>query len=74
MGVATTGSESGADLELVRVTKEFGTFTAVYGACWFAGSALIGWIYDHGVTGAVVFCIATQAAAIPIFVWVSRRA
>lgn len=56
-----------------RRASAFGTFTAVYGACWFAGSALIGWIYDHHVTGAVVFCLATQAAAIPIFVWVSRR-
>ena len=56
-----------------RRASAFGTFTAVYGACWFAGSALIGWIYDHDVTGAVIFCLVTQAAAIPIFVWVSRR-
>ncbi len=55
-----------------RRASAFGTFTAVYGVCWFVGSALIGWIYDHDVTGAVIFCLATQAAAIPIFVWVSR--
>ncbi len=51
----------------------FGTFTAAYGVCWFAGSALIGWIYDHSVIGTVAFCVITQAAAIPIFIWVSRR-
>ncbi|WP_244099860.1 MFS transporter [Burkholderia ambifaria] len=56
-----------------RRASAFGTFTAVYGTCWFAGSALIGWIYDHHVTGVVIFSLATQTAAIPIFAWVSRR-
>jgi predicted MFS family arabinose efflux permease len=51
----------------------FGTFTAVYGVCWFAGSAFIGWIYDHSVIGAVAFCVIAQAIAIPVFIWVSLR-
>ncbi|RDU97829.1 MFS transporter [Trinickia dinghuensis] len=50
----------------------FGTFTAAYGACWFIGSALIGWIYDRSVGEAVLFCVASQAAAIPLFIWVGR--
>jgi len=51
----------------------FGAFTAVYGVCWFLGSALIGWIYDHSVPATVLFCILAQLLAIPAFVWVSRR-
>lgn len=51
----------------------FGLFTAVYGVCWFAGSALIGWIYDHSVVAAVVFCVAFQILAIPAFIGVGRH-
>jgi predicted MFS family arabinose efflux permease len=56
-----------------RRASSFGTFTAVYGACWFAGSALIGWLYDRSVGAAVLFCLVSQAAAIPLFIWVGRR-
>ncbi|MFT4063628.1 MFS transporter [Paraburkholderia sp.] len=56
-----------------RRASAFGTFTAVYGVCWFAGSALIGWIYDRSITGAVLFCVVSQLLALPVFTWVSRR-
>ncbi|MDR3388136.1 Major Facilitator Superfamily protein [Paraburkholderia phenazinium] len=56
-----------------RRASAFGMFTAVYGVCWFAGSALIGWIYDQSVIGAVAFCVITQAMALPAFVCVSWR-
>jgi len=51
----------------------FGLFTAVYGACWFAGSSLIGWIYDHSVSATVVFCVVVQVMGLPAFIWVGRR-
>lgn len=56
-----------------RRASAFGMFTAVYGVCWFAGSALIGWIYDRSIMGAVVFCVIAQVLALPLFAWVSRR-
>ncbi|CAB3793719.1 hypothetical protein LMG28688_03797 [Paraburkholderia caffeinitolerans] len=56
-----------------RRASAFGMFTAVYGVCWFAGSALIGWIYDSSIMGAVVFCVVSQLLALPVFGWVSRR-
>lgn len=52
----------------------FGVFTAVYGVCWFAGSACIGWIYDRSIMGAVAFSLTSQMLALPVFVWISRRA
>jgi len=51
----------------------FGMFTAVYGVCWFVGSSLIGWIYDHSVAAAVLFCIVAQILGLPAFLWVSWR-
>jgi predicted MFS family arabinose efflux permease len=51
----------------------YGLFTAGYGVFWFAGSAVMGALYDHGVAAAVIFCIATQLAAIPIFFVVRAR-
>ncbi|WP_112174964.1 MFS transporter [Paraburkholderia unamae] len=56
-----------------RRASAFGVFTAAYGVCWFAGSALIGWIYDRSITGAVFFCVISQLLALPAFVWISRR-
>lgn len=51
----------------------FGLFTAGYGIFWFIGSAGIGLIYDRSVAWTVVFCMATQLLAVPVFVWVGRR-
>lgn len=51
----------------------FGTFTGTYGVAWFAGSALIGWLYDQSVAATVAFCVATQILAVPVFICVSRR-
>lgn len=56
-----------------RRASAFGMFTAVYGVCWFAGSALTGSIYDRSIMGAVVFCLISQWLALPVFTWVSRR-
>ncbi len=51
----------------------FGLFTAGYGVFWFLGSAAIGILYDASVTATIVFCVASQLAAVPIFIAVGRR-
>jgi MFS family permease len=56
-----------------RRASAFGTFTAGYGIFWFLGSAAIGVLYDLSVPAVISFCIVTQLAAVPIFVWVGRR-
>ena len=56
-----------------RRASAFGIFTAGYGLAWFLGSAAIGWLYDVSPASVVAFCILTQLAAVPIFLWVGRR-
>ncbi|SHI06048.1 MFS transporter [Pollutimonas bauzanensis] len=56
-----------------RRASAFGLFTAGYGVFWFAGSAAIGMLYDRSVWATIVFCVVAQLAAIPLFIWVSRR-
>jgi MFS family permease len=56
-----------------RRTSAFGTFTAGYGVFWFLGSAVIGILYDVSVPAVIAFCVVTQLAAVPVFIWVGRR-
>jgi MFS family permease len=56
-----------------RRASAFGTFTAGYGIFWFFGSAAIGILYDISLSAVIAFCLITQLAAVPIFVWVGRR-
>jgi len=56
-----------------RRASAFGLFTAGYGVAWFAGSAVIGILYDHSAAATIAFCVVAELAAIPIFVWVARH-
>lgn len=56
-----------------RRASAFGLFTAGYGTFWFLGSAAIGILYDFSLPAVVAFCVATQLAALPMFVWVGQR-
>jgi MFS family permease len=50
----------------------FGMFAMVFGVFWFGGSAAMGFLYDVNPTALVVFSVAAQLVALPIFV-VNRR-
>ena len=56
-----------------RRATAFGIFTAGYGIAWFAGSALIGVLYDRSLAAAIAFCVVAELAAVPILVVVGRR-
>jgi MFS family permease len=56
-----------------RRASAFGTFTAGYGLSWFTGSVAIGILYDLWLPAAIAFCMLTQIAAVPIFVWVGHH-
>lgn len=58
---------------IARRASAYGLFTAGYGAAWFAGSAVIGFVYDRSVTATVVFCVAAELAGVPVFLWVARQ-
>ncbi|GIL25460.1 MFS transporter [Actinocatenispora comari] len=50
----------------------FGLFDTGFGVFWFAGSLLLGLLYDTSVTGLVTLTIVAQLAAIPMFLLTSR--
>jgi MFS family permease len=52
----------------------YGVFHTAYGIAWFAGSALLGILYDQAVLALVVASMLLQAPALPILWWVAARA
>jgi MFS family permease len=51
----------------------FGLFHTVFGVAWFAGSALLGIIYDHSVVGVAALSLVLQLLALPLlFVVITR--
>jgi MFS family permease len=56
-----------------RRASAYGLFTAGYGIFWFLGSAVMGILYDHSVAATIIFCVALQLAAVPIFFVVRRQ-
>jgi MFS family permease len=50
----------------------YGVFNSVYGVAWFAGSALMGVLYDRSIPYLVAFSVLSQLAAVPVL-WAARR-
>lgn len=50
----------------------YGVLNCVYGVLWFAGSAVMGWCYDHARPALVVFSMAAQLAAVPLLLSLIR--
>ncbi len=55
-----------------RRGSAYGIFTAGYGIAWFAGSAIMGVLYDHSITAVVVFCIVVELMAVPVLLMVRK--
>jgi MFS family permease len=51
----------------------YGTFTAIYGLAWLAGASLIGLLYEHSITSAVVFVAVVQGLAMLLLLPLLRR-
>ena len=56
-----------------RRPSAYGTFTSIYGVAWFVGSAITGIFYDRSIPAVILFCVACQLAAIPIFLSVRKQ-
>jgi len=56
-----------------RRASAYGLFTAGYGVAWVLGSAPMGFLYERSVVAVVIFCVALELAAIPIFFIVRRK-
>lgn len=50
-----------------RRPTAYGLFTGCYGVFWFLGSAAIGILYDRSINAVIVFSLAAELAAIPLF-------
>jgi MFS family permease len=46
----------------------FGVFDTAFGIFWFAGSVAMGLLYDKSIFAVVIFSVALQLAALPIFI------
>ena len=51
----------------------YGVFNTGYGLLWFAGSALMGVLYDVSLPALIVFSVIVQLLAVPWLFRVSRR-
>jgi MFS family permease len=56
-----------------RRATAFGLFHAIFGVAWFAGSSVLGYVYDHSVVGAAVLSLVLQLASLPVLIAVVRR-
>jgi len=45
----------------------YGLFNAFYGFLWFAGSAVMGFLYDISLKSLITFSVAVQLLAVPLF-------
>lgn len=56
-----------------RRGSAFGIFNMSFGIFWFAGSALMGVLYDVSIPSLVAFSMVVQLLAIPLMLLVMRR-
>ncbi|OLC32909.1 MAG: MFS transporter [Candidatus Rokubacteria bacterium 13_1_40CM_4_69_5] len=77
IGTALWGVGMGAQESIVRAAiaamipadrrgTAYGVFNSVYGIAWFAGSALMGILYDISIPALIAFSVISQLAAVPI--------
>jgi MFS family permease len=83
IGMVCWGVGTGAQDSVMRATisrlapqqrraTAFGIMNAVYGVAWFAGSVLLGVLYDVSLVAVVLTSALLQAAALPFFVRLAR--
>ena len=51
----------------------FGLFDTCFGVAWFAGSAIMGMLYDTSIPALIGFSVLLQLLALPVFVIAKRR-
>jgi predicted MFS family arabinose efflux permease len=55
-----------------RRATALGTFDTIYGVAWFAGTAVMGALYDRTLVGLVIVSVALQVVALPLFLIAAR--
>ena len=78
-GIGMGAQESILKAAVVTLTPKshrstsFGLFEFCFGLSWFLGSWLIGWLYDVSIVWLIVFSVATQLLALPLYVAIYRK-
>ena len=84
VGVLLWGAGVGAHESVMRAAivrmaapgqraRAYGLFNGAYGLAWFAGSAVLGVLYDRSRTGLIIFSVVAQLAAIPFLIAAVHR-
>lgn len=72
LGLGAQGSSLKALLSAVVTSEKrstaFGIFDTGFGIAWFAGSAIMGLLYDRSLTALIAFSVISQLLALPLFV------
>ncbi|MGI6285573.1 MFS transporter [Neomoorella humiferrea] len=61
-------------ISIDRRGTAYGVFNTVYGIFWFAGSALMGMLYDFSAGYVVAFSVATQLFSVLLMLYVGKKA
>lgn len=56
-----------------RRATALGTFDAIYGIAWFAGSTIMGLLYDRSFVALVAFSLVLQAGGLPLLLIAGRK-
>ncbi|HUM34423.1 MAG TPA: MFS transporter, partial [Candidatus Saccharicenans sp.] len=56
-----------------RRATAYGIFNAIFGLAWFAGSALMGFLYQKNIIAVALFSVAVELAAAIFFYLVNRQ-
>jgi MFS family permease len=57
-----------------RRSTGFGVFDTAFGVAWFAGSAVMGLLYEKSIIALIVFSIAAQLLAVPVLALAKKEA
>ena len=64
-----------ADLTSIKKRgTAYGIFNTLYGTAWFAGSLILGWLYEMHLQALILFSVLMQLAALGAFVWLRKSA
>jgi predicted MFS family arabinose efflux permease len=76
MGAQETVLRAGlADLTpVIKRGTAYGIFNTLYGGAWFAGSLVLGRLYETDLSALIGYSILTQLAALLAFLWLRQSA
>lgn len=66
-------AEVAATTDVTRRGEAFGTFNAVFGLFWFAGSVVMGYLYEFSIPNLVIFSMSLQLLGLAVLLYLIFR-